>query len=97
MILLTSLGRVNDRKAKDLLQSVLMDKKLDLAVREKATHAFANGYDGQEKLMNLVSSKKLPQELDTTAEKILLKAWRSDINKRAMAFYHKGENEITTI
>jgi putative membrane-bound dehydrogenase-like protein len=93
MILLTSLGRVNDEKAKTLLQSVLMDKKLDLAVRQKATGAFANGYQGQEKLMNLVSSKKLPQELDTTAEKILLKAWRSDINRRAIAFYHKGEND----
>jgi putative heme-binding domain-containing protein len=92
MILLTSLARVNDGKAKDLLQSLLMDKKLDLAVRQKATNAFANGWDGQEKLMNLVSSKKLPKELDTTAEKILLNAWRSDINKRAMAFYHKGEN-----
>jgi putative heme-binding domain-containing protein len=69
-----------------------MDKRLDLAVRQKATHGFADGWGGQEKLMNLVSSKKLPKELDTTAEKILLNAWRSDINKRAMAFYHKGEN-----
>ena len=97
MILLTSLGRVDDSKAKDLLQSVVLDQTLNLAVREKATAAFANGYDGQERLMNLVFSKKLPQELDTTAEKILLKAWRSDIHERAMAFYHKGENDKSNL
>ncbi|MEO9003480.1 MAG: c-type cytochrome, partial [Ginsengibacter sp.] len=97
MILLTSLGRINDSKVKDLLQAVLMDKNLDLKVREKATGSFGNGYDGQEKLMNLVSSKKLPRELDTTAENILLKVRRNDIKQRAMAFYHKGESTNTNL
>src|SRR5690606_26513196 len=60
-------------------------------VREKATHSFGNGYSGQEKLMNLVSSKKLPKDLDTTAESILLNAGRDDIKQKAMAFYHKDE------
>ena len=91
MTLINSLGRVNDIKVKDLLQSVLMDQKLNLKVREKATHSFGNGYSGQEKLMNLVSSKKLPKDLDTTAESILLNAGRDDIKQKAMAFYHKDE------
>jgi hypothetical protein len=49
MTLISSLGWVNDTKVKDLLESVLMDQKLDLKVREKATHSFGNGYNGQEK------------------------------------------------
>ncbi|MEO8962733.1 MAG: c-type cytochrome, partial [Ginsengibacter sp.] len=97
MILLTSLGKINDPKVKDLLQSVLMDQKLNLAVRERATGGFANGYDGQERLMNLVSSKVLPLDLDTTAENILLKVRRNDIKERAMAFYHKGESNNTNL
>jgi putative heme-binding domain-containing protein len=92
MTLINSLGRVNDTKVKDLLQSVLMDQKLNLKVREKATHSLSNGYRGQEKLMNLVSAKKLPKDLDTTAENILLNAGRNDIKQKAMAFYHKGES-----
>jgi putative heme-binding domain-containing protein len=92
MTLISSLGRVNDTKAKDLLHSVLIDRGLNLKVREKATHSFGNGYNGQERLMNLVSSKKLPKDLDTTAENILLNARRNDIKQKAMAFYHKGES-----
>ena len=93
MRLLSSLGRVNDTKAKQLLQSILIDRKLNLKVREKAMQSFASGYNGQERLMNLVSSKKLPKDLDTTAENILLNAGRSDIKEKAMAFYHKGDGD----
>lgn len=92
MNLLGALGGSEDPKIKDMLQSVLTDKKLDLKVRQKAMRIFSNGYTGQERLMNLVSSSKLPDDLDTTAENILLKARRSDIKQTAMAFYHKGEN-----
>lgn len=92
MNLIGALGRSEDPKIKDMLQSVLVDKKLDLRVRRRAMQIFSNGYTGQEQLMNLVSSNKLPDDLDTTAENILLKARRSDIKQKAMAFYNKGEN-----
>lgn len=92
MNLIGALGGSEDPKIKDLLQSVLVDKKLDLKVRRRAMRIFSNGYTGQERLMDLVSSHKIPDDLDTTAENILLKARRSDIKQKAMAFYHKGEN-----
>lgn len=92
MNLIGALSGSEDPKVKDLLQSVVLDKKLDLKVRQKAMRIFSNGYTGQERLMNLVSSKKLPGDLDTTAENILLKARRSDIKQKAMAFYNKREN-----
>ena len=97
MRLINSLGRVDDTKVKDLLQSVLIDRRFNLEVREKAVRSFSNGYEGQEKLMNLVLSKKLPTDLDTTAEGILLKARRNDIKEKAMAFYHKGKNNNTNL
>lgn len=92
MILVNALGNDEDNKAKSLLQSLLMDKTLPLKVRKKATEMFGNGYAGQEKLMTLVSSKKLPAALSTTAQTCLLKAWRSDIRSQAMAFYNKGQS-----
>ena len=91
MNLVGALGGSEDIQVKDMLQSVLMDKSLDLRVRQKATEMFGSGYTGQDRLMTLASSRKLPAELDTTAKNLLLKAWRSDIKSKAMAFYNKGE------
>ncbi|WP_018614207.1 PVC-type heme-binding CxxCH protein [Segetibacter koreensis] len=90
MTLVGALGGSEDPKVKDMLQSVLMDKSINLKVRQKATQMFGNGYTGQEKLMTLVSSKKLPVELKSTAQKVLLKAWRSDIQSQAKAFFNQG-------
>jgi putative membrane-bound dehydrogenase-like protein len=90
MTLIAALGGSEDNKVKDMLQSLLMDKSLNLKVRQKATQMFGNGYTGQEKLMTLVSSKKLPAELSNAARTSLLKAWRSDIKSQAMGFYSTG-------
>jgi putative heme-binding domain-containing protein len=91
MALVTALGGSEDPKIKDILQGVVMDNKFDFAVRQQAMQIFANGFTGSERLMNLVMAKKVPAELDTTAERILLRSRRADIKQKAMAFYHKGE------
>jgi len=90
MILTGALGGSEDAKIKDFLKSLLMDKSLNLKVRKKATQMFGSGYAGQEKLMTLVSDKKLPAELGSAAQTSLLKAWRSDIKSQASAFYNTG-------
>ncbi len=90
MALVNALGSNEDAPVKDLLQSVLLNEKLHLKVRQRATQMFYNGWSGQERLMALVSNKKLPADLDTTAEKLLLRAWRQDIKQQAMALYNKG-------
>lgn len=97
MSLLTALGNDESPGIKALLKSVLLDKSLDITVRNRATRMFSNGYNGQELLMTLVSEKKLPQELDTMAESLLLKAWRQDIKQRAMEFYNKGNGSLTAL
>jgi putative membrane-bound dehydrogenase-like protein len=91
MVLVRALGGIENEKAKEILLSVLMDKTLDLKLRQKATAMYGNGWNGQDKLMTLVTSGKLPPDMDSTAQKLLLKAWRSDVNQRAIAFYNKGE------
>ncbi|MEO5999212.1 MAG: PVC-type heme-binding CxxCH protein [Chitinophagaceae bacterium] len=91
MSLIMAMSGSEDPKIKDILQSVMMDNRFDLPVRQRATFIFANGFTGAERLMNLVIAKKVPSILDTTAERILLRSRRADIKQKAMAFYHKEE------
>ncbi|MEJ7768203.1 MAG: PVC-type heme-binding CxxCH protein, partial [Chitinophagaceae bacterium] len=93
MSLISSLFGAEDPKIKNVLQSIIMDGKFDFKVRQRATQTFANGFTGAERLMNLVTEKKLPKELDTTAERILLKSRRADIKQKAMAFYNQGQSD----
>ncbi|MEO5998750.1 MAG: PVC-type heme-binding CxxCH protein [Chitinophagaceae bacterium] len=90
MSLVMALGGDENDKTKDLLQSVLLDKNLDLNIRKRAIQGFYRGYKGQERLMDLVLSKKLPADLDTSAEKLLLRSYRQEIKQKAMAYYNKG-------
>ena len=92
MSLISALRGSDDTKVKAMLQSVFMDKSLDFNVRQEAIQVFGGGYTGQKQLMSLVEGKKIPAELDTTAENILLKARRQDIKEKAMAFYKKGDD-----
>jgi len=89
MSLVAALGGDENDKTKDLLQAVMLDKNLDLNVRKRATQNFNRGFKAQQRLMDLVLAKKLPADLDTTAEKLLLRSNRSEIKSKAMAFYHK--------
>ena len=93
MVLVRAMGGIENDKAKEILLSVLMDKALDLKLRQKATDMYGNGWNGQDKLMTLVTSGKLPPDMDSTAQKVLLRAWRSDVNQKAVAFYNKGEKK----
>ena len=97
MTLIGALGGSEDPKVKDMLRTILMDKTLNLKVRQRATEMYGNGYTGQESLMTLASSKKLPAELRKTAEKVLLKAWRSDIQSQAKAFFNQGAGNASLL
>lgn len=89
MAMVTALGSDENEKTKDILQTVLLDKSLELPLRKRATQNFFRGYKGQERLMNLVLNKKLPADLDTTAEKMLVRAYRQEIKQQALVHYKK--------
>jgi putative membrane-bound dehydrogenase-like protein len=89
MALVTALGGDENDKTKDLLQAVMLDKALDLNVRKRATQNFNRGFKAQQRLMDLVLARKLPADLDTTAEKLLLRSNRPEVKSKAMAFYHQ--------
>jgi len=84
--LLTALKHVGNAKSMDLIQSVLMDRKQDLAVRKEAVRALGFGWDGEEKLMEVVKQNQFPDELKPTAVGILVGASRNDVRSQAAKF-----------
>ena len=87
-ILLAAMGKNEDKQTKDILQSVALDKQYPVTVRIEALRMLSNGWNGFERVWNLVDKKTLPAELEGTAKEVLLASWRSDIRIKAEDFYN---------
>jgi putative membrane-bound dehydrogenase-like protein len=83
---LSALKRVGNGKAMDLIQSVVMDRKQDLAVRKEAVRALGFGWGGEEKLLEVVKQQQFPEELKPTAVGVLAGAQRKNIRDEAAKF-----------
>ncbi|WP_242922105.1 PVC-type heme-binding CxxCH protein [Pontibacter liquoris] len=83
---LRSLSRVGSNESLDLIQSVMMDKSGDMAIRKVAVKALGTGWSGEERLMNVVRDGKLPEELKPTASVALAGAMRTGIRDEALRY-----------
>ena len=97
-ILLQAMGKNEDSQTKNILQSVALDKQYPVTVRKEALRMLSNGWNGFERVWNLVDKKTLPTELDGTAKEVLLASWRSDIRIKAEDYYNgKGAGSVTAL
>ena len=89
--LIGTLGLVEEKKNKEILQVILLDKKYSLELRLDALKAMGMDWSGEDRLLQLAKSKKLPGDLRDSASLILANAERDSIRKQA-ALYLPLEN-----
>jgi len=87
----TALGRFEDTRSKDILEGVILDGQTDLSVRRVAVQGLGRGWSGEPRLLALVQEGRLPQDLNSTAADVLLRASRGSI--RDAATQHLGMSE----
>jgi len=83
---LRALSRVGSNESMDLIQSVVMDKSGDMAVRKVAVKSLGTGWSGEERLMKVVKEGKLPEELEPAASITLAGAMRTGIRDEALKY-----------
>jgi putative membrane-bound dehydrogenase-like protein len=81
--LLTALAKVQSNESMGLIQLVINNEDLPLAVREKAVSSLGSGWGGEERLLEVVREGELPQELEPTAASVLSSVYRESIRKEA--------------
>jgi len=91
------LQRNDSKSSKDILQGLVLDGKYDLGLRGLATMALGRGQSGQERLMALIDAGKLPHELDTAAEHVLLHSYRKEIREKAEAYFNVGKENNASL
>ncbi|WP_162053388.1 PVC-type heme-binding CxxCH protein [Pontibacter pamirensis] len=86
LAVLRALSRVGNNESMDLIQSVVMDKSADMAIRKVAVKSLGTGWSGEERLMNVVRDGKLPKELEPAASIALAGAMRTGIRDEALKY-----------
>ena len=86
-IIITALGRDQSKINKDILQSLALEKKYELSLRLMATEMLGKGKSGEDRLIALVESHKLPPELDSAAAHALMLSYRPEIVQKARNYF----------
>jgi putative membrane-bound dehydrogenase-like protein len=71
-------GRVDNADVKAVLEKIALNDKKDIDLRKMAIRKF-QGWNGEEKLFELVKSGKLPKELEPVAAGVLAGTWHGEI------------------
>lgn len=81
MELLLALGSINHSDAMNFLTEKMDNKQFPLALRQRATEAIGNSWDGQHYLADLVKANKLDKALATTAALKLINCWDPEVKE----------------
>ena len=87
-VIINVLGSNQSGENKDILQSLVLDKNYALALRQLATGALGKGRRGEDRLLALLDSHKLPHEVDSAAAHVLLAAYRPEVLNKARAYFN---------
>ena len=95
--IITVLGHDQSKENKDILQSLVLDKKYDLILRELATETLGKGRGGEDRLLALIDSHKLPHEMDSAAAHVLLLAYRPEVLQKARDYFNINTETKSTL
>ncbi|HUH48169.1 MAG TPA: PVC-type heme-binding CxxCH protein, partial [Arenibacter sp.] len=74
-------GSINDKKAADFLEDIVLEDRLDFPLIRKAIESMGNTWDGQHKLYELLKTGKLKEDYRTIAVIKLMGSWSSEIRE----------------
>ncbi|MDR3711577.1 MAG: c-type cytochrome [Puia sp.] len=84
--LIRVLGMVEDKKNKEILQAVILDKKYSAPLRVGAVKSMGRDWTGEDRLLALAKTKKLPDDLRDSAAVVLANSNREEMRNQAKIY-----------
>ena len=84
--LLTSLSRVGSKESLDLLQSIVLTKTYPMELREQAARRIGRSNGGEDLVITLLKSKKIPEQLIPGVVASVQGAWRKAVRNEAASY-----------
>jgi putative membrane-bound dehydrogenase-like protein len=83
---LKTLSRGGNNESKQMMETVIMDKSFNMAMRQQAVKMWAGGWSESERLLKMIKEDRLPKELEATAAAGLSATYRKDIRQEALKY-----------
>jgi putative membrane-bound dehydrogenase-like protein len=84
--MLIALSRVGTKNSIDILQTVALSDKYSMAVRKSAAHKIGNSWSGEERVLEILKAKKVPQVLVPDVVASVSGAWRGNVRTEAASY-----------
>jgi putative membrane-bound dehydrogenase-like protein len=92
--LLTALGGVGSKQSLNILQTIILADKYPMELRKFAATKIGRSWNGEEHVLELLKTKKIPAEFIPQVVESVSKAWRGSVRSEA-ASYLPGEQGST--
>ena len=93
--LLTALGGVGSNESIDMLQGIALNSKYDIQLRKHAAHKIGKSWSGEERVLKLLRSKKVSNDLIPDLVASVENAWRGSVRSEAQSYLSEGEKNVT--
>ncbi|WP_439481738.1 PVC-type heme-binding CxxCH protein [Cyclobacterium plantarum] len=84
--MLSVLRGIGTQESLQILESMAFDSSLPLNTRKEATSAIGGSYGGEEKILELLKSERLPENLIPAAVTGVSRAWRKSVRAEAASY-----------
>ena len=94
--LLGALAGVGSKESIDMLQTIALSKKYELLLRKLAARKIGNSGSGEDRVLVILKSKKLPAELIPDVVASVSGAWRGSIRTKAASYLPDNGKSTTS-
>jgi putative heme-binding domain-containing protein len=84
--MLIALSRVGSKTSIDMLQTVALSPKYAMPLRKSAAHKIGNSGSGEERVLEILKSKKVPETLIPDVVASVSGAWQSNVRTEAASY-----------
>ncbi len=88
--LIASIGSVGTTESVDFLQKLLLDKSKPEFVRQQAAVRIGNSWTGEERVLQILKRKSVPEPLIPFVVQSVAKAWRGAVRSEATSYLPGG-------
>ncbi|MDA0195896.1 MAG: c-type cytochrome [Bacteroidetes bacterium] len=83
---LSALGRIGSFKSMDVIGGYMNNAENPLSLRKMAVQSFASGWNGENKMLEILKEGTLDKALESSAASAMMGAWRDGVRKEAAKY-----------
>ena len=93
--LISSLGQVGSKESIDMVQTIALSDKYATGIRKDAARNIGKSWNGEERVLAILKSKKVPQDLIPDVVASVSGAWRGSVRSEAESYLPGHVSTIT--